>query len=820
MPKEIVTKRLEHQEGPEAALSAPDRRTSRPAAQAHVLVGAGGSGKLVTHQVATDDRLADRKDKSVGALDGDRDKMASRPAVRSYVHDDVPVHALIAEIEQNPNSYRGCELLGDTESLEKSLPHGTDNLNGGSPLGERRLGLLGFLAHWWRHYTLLVVFLLGLVQDLLKVPANGAGVMARSVHQTLVVISLVVSSGGGTGSALLLLLRDILQYLAQYQLGASRIVFHVHIVLPGVFLDKANDVQAILAKTYAFFTEILARYDRTLPPVRLGPIKLFRDRAPFAWLYLYDTINQHDRLLTSREQIAQVIKHVWEYISFGPVADRYRGLLEYVRTEVPAIFSAAGIAGLEFPVGRIKQQGKYCTGLAVLQAILKPDPDLEKVGLQFFEEFLRQHPDFNQPPGLRRDAAGKTLNLSYQQFAASLKQVPRQHLLAAIENVATQVIEDFRTRLEQAGEQEAEDQGGKVEAAVLEILNLPQGLQIARSFLTCLDRHLAEQQLHLSRQMKRSQEELEALQQTAHAAGGGRLAKLTLKARPNHMQAGYDVLKQQIAIQRQSQQYQVLDSLRNQMGEYRRMVASMAMALTELAKRLQAAEAAYLQRQQSRTSVVFQSLLNEEQINQMVTERAKEVAQSALEGISFKPEADQRLVLCFDRTVDNLDRLHILSPEGIKRYLAYCEQFWAHLDTECSVEGYLRTEEMDLGELIAELERRATPWVAVNRARQMPAEKRLLVLGTETGTEFVSDAPGYLNVVATGDKSRLVLLYTIHGLEVKNLEQAPAWKDAYEQAIARGERLHVVPEVDPLNPDNKNTRRGRRPKNGRKTTGK
>ena len=68
----------------------------------------------------------------------------------------------------------------------------------------------------------------------------------------------------------------------------------------------------------------------------------------------------------------------------------------------------------------------------------------------------------------------------------------------------------------------------------------------------------------------------------------------------------------------------------------------------------------------------------------------------------------------------------------------------------------------------------------------MPAERRLLLLGTETGVEFVPDPPGYINVVATGDKTRLVMLYTIHGLDVMNLEQAPAWRDAYEQSIAQG----------------------------------
>ena len=188
-----------------------------------------------------------------------------------------------------------------------------------------------------------------------------------------------------------------------------------------------------MAKTYAFFLELLARYEKSFPAVCLGSLKFERERGPFAWIYLYDAINQRDRLLNSRKQVAEIVKTVWETINFGPMADRYRGLLEHMRTQAPAIFSAAGVAGLEFPVKRLKEQGSYRTGLAVLEKLLTPPTDIDGKVQQFFENFLRQQPHFTHLPDLRHDVNGKPLTLSYRQFEGNLAHTSRQQLLPAME---------------------------------------------------------------------------------------------------------------------------------------------------------------------------------------------------------------------------------------------------------------------------------------------------------------------------------------------------------------------------------------------------
>jgi hypothetical protein len=90
----------------------------------------------------------------------------------------------------------------------------------------------------------------------------------------------------------------------------------------------------------------------------------------------------------------------------------------------------------------------------------------------------------------------------------------------------------------------------------------------------------------------------------------------------------------------------------------------------------------------------------------------------------------------------------------------------------------------------------------VKEVKQIPAEQKLLLLGTEQGeTGFwrgTATKLGNVNFVATKDRSRIVFLYTAHGLDVFNLRQAAAWDHAYDQAIQDGKPLHVVPELDPF----------------------
>ena len=98
--------------------------------------------------------------------------------------------------------------------------------------------------------------------------------------------------------------------------------------------------------------------------------------------------------------------------------------------------------------------------------------------------------------------------------------------------------------------------------------------------------------------------------------------------------------------------------------------------------------------------MVFQPLPDDDEIDVLVNERLDEISQTALEGIRFTIDEETGLTLVYHGQSEGLDRWFLVSAEGIKQHLNYCEKFWDHLDSECSVEGYLRSQGEDLRMLI------------------------------------------------------------------------------------------------------------------------
>ena len=81
----------------------------------------------------------------------------------------------------------------------------------------------------------------------------------------------------------------------------------------------------------------------------------------------------------------------------------------------------------------------------------------------------------------------------------------------------------------------------------------------------------------------------------------------------------------------------------------------------------------------------------------------------------------------------------------------------------------------------------------------VPAEQRLILVGSETGGQFFGHPNSELTFVATGDKTRIVCLSTLHGLDVFKLHQTPGWQEQYQEARAEDKQIHVM-EVDLLTP--------------------
>jgi hypothetical protein len=552
-----------------------------------------------------------------------------------------------------------------------------------------------------------------------------------------------------------------------------------------------------LAKAKATFMELVARYGRRLfPPVQFAQLLLSRSRKPFTHMYLYDIINTEAATAASHQQLAQIIKLVWQTINFGPMAATYRGLLERVRSEYPRVFSAAGIFVLEFPVEWIvKLLGYRLAAEIVVFHFLhtwSADEARETAG-QLLADFLNRQPGIRTLPTFLLDEKKKARRVNVKRF----KSLPRKLIPQAVENYVLQTLAGWQSGLEQQAQAEALKQGQVVARELETIINRRGGLDLARYFLLALDAHLERLKQQVSREMERSREKV-----TRPQASSSRLGWLTL--RQGYVDQHQQAMTTEADGQRLVARLAYVNDLRVLLEEYQQLLDGWWSSFEELVERLLAAEARLVDQRRARQPVAVQSILKDEDTDRFYAERKAAALEMLAEGLHMTWLEEERKFLLKYLTADdplNNDRLSILSPEGIARHVEYCEQAWHGL-RELSLEQILRDRGQDPVLLAAKLEQQALPWVAVKEVKQIPAEQKLLLLGTENGeTGFwrgTTTKLGNVNFVTTGDKTRIVFLYTAHGLDVFSLRQAAAWDHAYDQAIQDGKPLHVVPELDPL----------------------
>jgi hypothetical protein len=245
-----------------------------------------------------------------------------------------------------------------------------------------------------------------------------------------------------------------------------------------------------------------------------------------------------------------------------------------------------------------------------------------------------------------------------------------------------------------------------------------------------------------------------------------------------------------------------LHHLRLQMQNLSAQVAGWQKTLDELVERLLVAEAEFMRQQQANQPVVVESIVQPEEIEQFYDDGKTAGLELLMQGMRLRWWPTKHEFGLEYTTTDQAttERWKVLSPEGIARHVSYCRHAWDGL-RELSIEQILADRGEDPMVMATELEQNAVPWVAVSEVKQIPAEQKLLLLATEKGeTGFwrgYAAKLGHVNFVPTGDKTKMVFLYTAHALDVFNLRQAAAWDPAYEQAIKEGKPLHVVPELDP-----------------------
>ena len=188
----------------------------------------------------------------------------------------------------------------------------------------------------------------------------------------------------------------------------------------------------------------------------------------------------------------------------------------------------------------------------------------------------------------------------------------------------------------------------------------------------------------------------------------------------------------------------------------------------------------------------------QDEIDEMFDDNYREVLSQSAQGLrlKWKPDSNHLVLNYVSNEVTGIERWHVASPIGVEMHAAYFRRFWfARVDH--SVEEILERHGESPEEVLASLEFKAAPLVRVDDTRQIPAEKPLMVLSSET-RHFWRSLVGKtgLSVAATGNRHKLSLLSTVHGINpMDGLMQSQAWHKAYDDAIAAGRNPHVFPDA-------------------------
>lgn len=740
-------------------------------------------------------------------LDSDTAELRGIPASDAYPLDNVPSYDTVEQMRTAPETLPGSALLGDSQALRDALGP-DDDLSRGAPFGERKLGLMSFWYHILRYRPQLSDFLTRAVRDLkayinTQIMGSNGRKPTRQRHE--LTINQVYSACGGTGSAIAVYVVDVMRHLLRGDWGLSKISFEADIMLPTVFFGQVETFEVLQAKAYAFFRELSLRYQRRLLPVMLGKLRLPRYRPPYARLFYYDGVNARGEVLTARQHVAQVICVVQQLRYFaGIISDTYRSYSQHMPAEWPYIGASAGAYVLEVPVSEMIQRYGYRTGrLAIDTKWLQSLSQTSDLAHQALKGLLNRQPRLRSLPTFLYAPSGERMQITVSLLVKQFAGVPRQKLSGTLEQFERDQTNVYKTSLNALLETEVPTAYTLIKNWIEPLLNQPSGLALAGQALTELDTHFETLERRHNQQIEHTRttySQWEAQWQARRQRWWRRLDFQPRKTRFEYWQRRLQFALDEL---RQAAQLSYVQQLRVQSTDLKEAVAGWQTALSQLAARLTEAEQAFLRRQMANRSVVIESVLDEHEIENIYVTDRDITAQQAANGLRLSFQ-EENLILHYRYPQDAEevlvnDRWRISSPDGVAQHLDYACQFWGHLHN-LSVEKILTDQGRSGSEMLEHLLVKSAPLIAADEVLHIPAERHLVVLGSEHGPNglFGDVEPGpSVNIVTTGDKHRIACLSTVHGINALQLKQTPAWKRAYDEAMAQGRLLHVIPEFDP-----------------------
>ncbi len=410
-------------------------------------------------------------------------------------------------------------------------------------------------------------------------------------------------------------------------------------------------------------------------------------------------------------------------------------------------------------------------------------------------DFLNQHPGLQEVSRFTRDGSGKPIEISLR----SLQQVPRTQLPQAVADTTYHRLAEAQETLERLAVREKDQLATAMAQEVQKLVNQPGGLTLAAQFLQALIALLAQQKQKLEEQVGRAEAERErreiALQQVQSPSWWRRFS---INPRGAYLKRASKMAAAQLNELRQRVRLNLADQLLEFAGQLQQECSAWRTTLERFQGQLAEALDDHWEREENERSIAVEWVVCHDEIDRMYAEHCTEVLTQASEhlALTWRPEQNCFMLTYTTDEATDVERWSVTSATGIAKHAAHFQRFWTdRLDR--SVEDILAERGKSPEEVLAELEYKAAPLIKVDDTMQIPAEKALKILGSETKT-FWQHLVGQtgLSMVATGNRHRISLLYTVHGFNpLDGLMQSQAWKQAYEDAVASGRSPHIFPEM-------------------------
>lgn len=345
---------------------------------------------------------------------------------------------------------------------------------------------------------------------------------------------VITSICGGTGSGIFIDTAYLIRYLARNLGLAEEWVFvNAALVLPTVFREVSNR-EPLEANAFAALKELdylnrRDRFEKVYPREREVQIL----RRPFDVCYLVDSVNERNKALQNLAQVAPMLADCVRLQIASQIGQAQHSVFDNIHelagqspSGFPTAYSGLAAASLVFPAQKVIDAcaARYLADLLSSTLVERlADPAQARDQVTSFCDQVNLSPN-RLLSRLIRDQEGQPVSVRLDQ--RPLRYAPARRLLALINDLVNEeevrIAGDYQKLLEQNRKELVAEIEQQLTARVQEIVNHPeQGLTYAIAFLEILSRSLSQTAEDIRDGQARLQDGLDGYRERVEKAAAG-----------------------------------------------------------------------------------------------------------------------------------------------------------------------------------------------------------------------------------------------------------------------------------------------------------